>query len=441
MDTETTTIFLSVLLGVTLVATLIQLPGGTLSLMISLAFCFVAGLCASIFLGTIIQWGKPASGAVYFTVFLLFFVVPAALSSALGQVLIPFLRDAGLIKWYYLLAVFVTAVLLFRYTVYYGRYEWQLISLTLGEVELLENRPFWGLKIKDQNSRSRFARHFDLLDPSRLNPIRYPSRASDNYNIQLGLPYRLNTYFYVPETDTVYFADFELPKRKIERLSAWSIIYPLYPKQKYYYLELLTADNGEVVVFVANDQESLEVFRGLASAVAPQDLPSWTTEEYHQALEKKTNKKDDVGSARPDISLLQNKFIIRHELSGDLDSIIQLGALTANGERYLVDKKYWSGRPLKKSYAVPIHLRYLTFNDDEKLIEWKYDYHAQSIVEKLNAHKVSFDSKKLNELRYTYYLRLDENKKLLATSFEYVNGEKDEFEVDARLIDHGDQYY
>jgi hypothetical protein len=434
MDSETLTIFVGVLLAVTLVAFLIQLPSGSLWFWLSLGFCFVAACVASVLLGTLIQWGRTASGGVYFSVFLLFFTIPALLSSAIAQVLLPVLRDVGVLRWYYILSVFIVGFIVVRYVAYFGRYEWQLISLRHGKVDILVDQPFSGIKPKHRNYRGNFARRFDLLDESRLKPSHYPGPDLDSFNTMIGLPKHLSVHAYVPATDSLYSINVELPERKIEKLSVWRWLYPLYRKQTHRFIELLVSDNGEVAVFVANELESKEVYRNMAKAISQEDLPEWAIEEFYRVRERRLSVEEPIHIA-PVYPELKKKFRVRHELSGDLNSIVQLNAITANGERYLVDKEFWNGKALMRAHALPVHLRYITVNNEDNMVEWRYNFVLSEAAKRLKFHNIEARRNEVNELRYTFYLRLDENNKLLATSFEYVNGVKDEFKVDARLFE------
>lgn len=431
MDSEFLGIVGGALLVTVIAATLIQWPGGVTSMRVSVFFCVIAAVLGSAAFGTLYQWNQQPSIAVYLLWLIALFGLSFFPAYALRHFVFPALFHAGLLKWSVVLGIAISVFFIYRFTAFYQKYEWQLVQLNHGNIRILNDEYFTDLVRQSPSgnlsSRQRFAHKFDLYHTSRLRPHSYSPADKTNGLTFLGLPSSLCAVYYVPASGTLYRAELELPQREIERLSAWRWLYPLYRHQKYHFLELLLSDTGKVGIYVANSQESKLISLVAAqevdaSTLSPMELQRYTNVSLRQ------NEKKPTQTPQP---LFANQYSVAHNLTGLTGNVVELRAISYAGERYKLPKKYWGGRPLPGLRTPVASLRYLTYNAEGELLAWVYHYPAQELHSTLQAH--GFNRNEPSNLVYDYFLRFDDNKKLIAFSYEYINSEKYEFEVDAAL--------
>lgn len=431
MDSEFLSIVAGALLVTIVVATLIQWPGGSASMLASLLFCLIAAVVGSVIFGTLYQWGQQPSGAVYLLWVIAIFGLSFLPAYVLRHFVFPAFLQAGLFKWPVVLGIVISAFLAYRYTAFYQKYEWQLIQLNHGNIQRLSHRHFIGLVPQspygNSSSRQVFAHRFDLYHTNRLRPHKYPDPDEDNIFTLVGLPSSLYAVYYVPASDKLYRAEINLPEREIERLSAWRWLYPLYHHQKYHFLELLLSDTGTVAIYVANSQESKLIALVEAQEIDANVLSPMEAERFDNEGRETDEKKLTLTPQ----ALFANQYSVAHKLTGTAENIVELRAISYNGERYTLAKKYWGGRPLPGPRSPLASLRYLNYNAEGRLLEWVYHYPAKDLHSTLQTH--GLDNNEQVSLVYSYFLRFADNKRLNASSYEYINGEKNEFKVNAAI--------
>lgn len=429
MDSEWFFLVAGALLVTIVIATFIQWPGGSTSLFVSLTFCFIAAVCGSLAFGTLQQWGSKGLATVYWAWFLSLFAITAGTSTLIRYVIGPGLLHLGLLKWYLIPLYIALGFSVYRYHVYYRQYQWQLIALTQGKVVEVTQYPIRGLRHNNNFDKLIFARQFGLYDINRLRPEQYPE--ADTFDTYEGLPGTISVVFYVPASQKLYRADVALPKRKIEKLTAWQLLYPFYRFQKYQYLEILLSDSGEIAVYLANSAESVRVVNGNAKDITPVHTNDDMFSLYQDFVE---NERLHSVAAPTEYRhpLLEQDYSVAHKLSGNTEDIVELSAIAANGERYRVPQKYWEGSVLPGKNSVPVILRYLTFNAERKVLEWVYRYAIDDVVKSLESNGIN-PGEANTDIVYSYHLRYNDEKHARATTYEFINGVKNEIACDISL--------
>lgn len=362
------------------------------------------------------------------------FCVSAGVSVLLRHFIYPGLTQSGLLKPSYILMFLFLSFIFYRYAAFLGRYEWQLIGLHDGAAIMLNVAPIHGIAAHSPGVRQYYSRRFHIHDVERLRPERYPQPNGDAGLglIYSGLPRALYFSFYVPSKQQLYRADFDLPYRVIEELAASRWLYPLFGKQNYAYLELLVSDVGEVALNVADAYESREVFRGMAAEITVDQLSHSEEISYKERVEGQALGVN--GAAGIELHpLLKRRYRVHHELSGITERIINLSVLTLTGERYWFSKDDLEGQPPVRLNTLPRHLRYHTINAEENVLEWTYSYNMLGLINALIDNSVEEHLQSNIGIRYSYHLRFDEEERLRATNFEYIDDKKNEFEFEAEL--------
>jgi phosphate starvation-inducible membrane PsiE len=446
MDSELTGFMAIAILIMVVISTIILSLPIRYAVHVAIASCVVFSLVFG-FLGLYVtSYGKSPGGWEFPLFFCSGFLLTAGTSYLIRFVIYPFLQGHGLLVTKIALIMVVVGFLVYRYSAHYGEYSWQTERIYDEENEIvLLSSSVYGLKKSTYYDRELFESSRAIFAARRLYPVH---SGRDEYTPKWnGRPQHLMVIYYVPESEIFYKGEFNLHVSKIEKLTASRLFYPITKYQRYNKIELLLLKDGVVSLQLANDEQSLEVLSAKAQVIKKDELSESQLKLYKHWLEDHekliADNAEEITTAQNEDFLLllrEQKYTIQHEITGLRDQIVSVSVISANGEYYRVDKKFWDGRSMSKLYHPPVTINIVTINNHGKYHNWNYEYDPSNIASVLKESGLLSSVDERKEIKFSYHLRSDENDLLRATTFEYFNGKKYELTGDMGLYP-ADQYY
>lgn len=452
MDSESSRIAVGVLSVLVFISTIILSLPTKYSVTISIVFCIVLSVVLAIILTILINWGGHFSNKQFLFFAIIFFIGSAGTSFFIRFIIYPFLKENELLKLKFLLLILLVIFLIYRYVVHFRQYIWKTSLLSYSETNMiLIDVSINGLERLPDNYTNIFRRSIDVFSHHRLYKSVVASTLIDSK--YKGPLTQLKLIYFVPKSQAFYKGEFNLPQKKIDKLMGNIYLYPLTKKQLYKRIDLLFNEYGGVSLQIANAGESIEVFNGNSTMVKKNDLSESELNLFDKKFKSRFKldshdlKKDSVLNSLKKSTglednlkvLLENRFSIKHEISGLTKQIVSISAITANGERYTLHKKLWGGKSLPRLYYPPVTINIVVINNKGEYLNWDYKYDINNIASVLNENSELAKTNTPKEIRFTFALINNEENLLKATTFEYYYGKK--YEIDITFKNSKSKYY
>lgn len=439
MQSEDLRISVFVILGVTVLAALLLFLTGKHALFIMLGVCFVVALVLSTFGSILFSWNHTNIKISYFFLFLfLFFVIPC-LTAFFLKTGLNYLQNLELLTQKNIL---ISTFILFTiglYIVRYEKYKWTTHLITEKQDSIyfishyisgIENK--YGASTKYFTSRSKI----DQLES--LNNRKNRNRDYSLEDYYTGLPSYFSIRYYSENESQLYEGKFFIEKSEIKELMGSGLLYPWGATQKYDQFHIAIQPNGTINLLLGNQHEIHSVSQYKCSPLPEHNLTSNEQKEIKKRRETLIADKQLKANKKPlDNEELQalNEFkpAIIHEITGLLDKIKSINLITASGTKYTLDKDNWNESRATNIDSPPIYISYAVINNKDELVNFEYNYDQRALLTFLNGKGLN----NVKEIKYSFDLFEKHDKLLFANTFEYVNNEKNEFEVAIQLKNLG----
>lgn len=127
--------------------------------------------------------------------------------------------------------------------------------------------------------------------------------------------------------------------------------------------------------------------------------------------------------------LRKQQITIKHSITGLTNKIISVAVITANGERYFLNKRYFKGKTLPKTHAPIVVLHFTVLNNKGKTLTWHYQYDIHDIAN----HLKKLTPGNTHEIDYKFHLTTKKENLLNAISFEFINNKKEEIKLNTAV--------
>ncbi|WP_422089481.1 hypothetical protein [Tenacibaculum ovolyticum] len=430
MDSETGRMFTGISTLIMLVILITLSFASTSYLTILLVIYAVIGIGLSVLGGILLSWGKRYNPTNSLICFLIFCVVPFLVAYAINYGVIIPLQKHGLLTLINSILFFSAIALVVLYIKYWNQYLWKAyvieeknLDATILSINLVGTK-----NKKPQLLTNRFYNKPDVFDKKR---VATKNKLWENQEPQyVGLPQGLEITYYSKKEQQLYKGQFQFKKQSLRKLLGTGIFFPITKRQQYKHLNLVLFTKGAFTLQVGNSKNDVTFFEGTCTPI--------TKEELSNSALKKFNKKELDNNTETAINevldadlafLRKQQITIKHSITGLTNKIISVAAITANGERYFLNKRYFKGKKLPKTHAPIVVLHFTVLNNKGKTLTWHYQYDIHDIAN----HLKKLTPNSTHEIDYKFHLTTKNENLLNATSFEFINNKKEEIKLNTAV--------
>lgn len=430
MDSETGRMFTGISTVIMLVILITLSFASTSYLTILLVIYAVIGIGLSVLGGILLSWGKRYNPTNSLICFLIFCVAPFLVAYAINYGIIIPLQKHGLLTLINSILFFSAIALVVLYIKYWNQYLWKAyvieeknLDATILSINLVGTK-----NKKPQLLTNRFYNKPDVFDKKR---VATKNKLWENQEPQyVGLPQGLEITYYSKKEQQLYKGKFQFKKHSLRKILGTGIFFPITKRQKYNHLNLILFTKGAFTLQVGNSKNDVTFFEDTCTPI--------TKDELSNSALKKFNKKELDNNTEiainevldADLAFLRKQQItIKHSITGLTNKIISVAAITANGERYSLNKRYFKGKTLPKTHAPIVVLYFTILNNKGKTLTWLYQYDINDIAN----HLKKLTPNSTHEIDYKFHLTTKEENLLNATSFEFINHKKEEIKLNTAV--------
>ncbi len=373
--------------------------------------------------GALLSWGKTGNPSHFIICLFMFCIIPLALASVMHYYVITPLKAHGLLSPLNIVLFLTSITLLFIYVKYYEKYNWKTYYIQEGKQLDIDILSIQLIGTKPYLYSGWFMNKSYLFNINRVNEKK---KWWDTREYQYtGLPKGLKITYFSTKEQQLYQGQFKLKKRKIRTLMGLTLFFPLFRLQKYDHLNLLLFTKGEISVQLGNYTTDINFFDGICTPITVEILSNQQARVFEKnKSDIEINSLGQNNDMSDDLNLIRKqKLHIRHTITGLTHKIVSINVITTSGERYTLTKKQWNGKTLSKMHAPIALINLIIINNKGQKLSWEYVYDICDIANHFKNNEL------ITDINYTFHLYTSEDKSLLATSFEYLNGEKNEFKL------------
>ena len=430
MDSELSRIYIGIGAGISLCALLIYSYTGMAYTKTLFIVLIAIGLILSFLGGGLLSWGKSYQPQNFFICLFIFCIAPIAFASLMHYYIIATLKTHGLLTPLNVLLFFSSITLLVIYIKYYEKYNWktyyiqeeQQLDIDILSSKLLGTKPY----LYD----SWFRHKAYLFNLDRVNDKKKRWDSMDYQSV--GMPNGLRITYFSTKEQQLYQAEFTFSKQKIRHLMGLGLLFPLNRLQKYNHINMLFFTKGDLTLQLGNEKNDINFFDGVCTPITAEKLSTQETRNFEKSnIDHQSNTLENNITTTENLKLLRKQKInIRHTITGLTKKIKSISVITTNGERYVLNRKNWNGNILSKTQAPIAIINLIIINNKGQKLSWEYVYNIDDIA----SHFKINNTKQVTTLDYKFDLFSTTDHLLRASSFEYINGEKNEFKLDKTTI-------
>ncbi|QXP60831.1 hypothetical protein [Olleya sp. HaHaR_3_96] len=429
MDSEITKIYSSIGVAMTGIALLILNFSSPSYTTVCFVLFFIIGGILSVLGGALLRWGKSYNLSSLITCLLMFALGPFIIAYLTNRYIIAPLLSRGLLTSINTLLFLGSIALVYIYIKYYEQYHWkpfylqedQQLEVDIISIALLNTKPYV--------YETGFMSKSHLFNNNRINDKKKYWERRDY--LRTGLPNGLELVYFSAKEQQLYRGLFKFSKQSIRRYMGWGLFYPLTRSQNYDTINLILFSKGAISLQLGTWDKDITFFDGVCTPITTKDLS--TQELKTLAVEKivinpkpsppQTDTSDSLAVIR------KQKLQIKHSITGLTKKINSISVITTNGDRYVLHKKYWKGKTLPKRQAPIAMITLIIVNNKGQNLSWEYVYNIADIASHFNTN-----STKVTTLDYKFDLFNTTDDLLRASSFEYINGVKNELKLERSYI-------
>ena len=422
MDSELAKISFSISAALTLLATLLLVFAGVHAFTIALLSSLVLAVVLSTLGSILMSWGKSYSFYKFWPFFGLFFIVPVSVASFLKYVLIDFIIEQGWLTFYNVLGFLIALLLVIWIAWKYQRYNWSIFLMEAVPSDMkLISTSFTGIKNREKYTGFSFNK-LKLFDVERIHSFAQKKWEKYGY-FYIGFPRHFSITYFSKREQKLYRGSFSIPRTAVLKHMGFGLTFLLTGMQRYWNINVVVKPEGEMALQFGNKNRDVNFFKGTCELISKAEL-------YSEDLRKLKGHEDEQITAYVPEEKLEIQPQISHKITGLTDRLLSVEVLTYEGERFQVSKKYWTGKALPKVNSPLAMINYLTINAKGEQVSWDYNFDRNALLKLIAKEAIT----EIKTIDYSFDLFFDEQELLRATSFEYINGKKYEFEVDASLV-------
>ncbi len=430
MDSEIGRIFTGISTLIMLVILITLSFANANYLTILLVIYAVIGIGLSFLGGILLSWGKQYDPVNFLICCLIFCVAPFLVGYAINYgVLIP-LQKQGLLTPINSTLFFSAILLLVLYVKYWNQYLWKAYVLEEENLDasIISIDVIGTKNPKPQLLTNRFYNKPDLFDKKRVaTKNKYWENQEPQY---VGMPQGLEITYYAKKEQQLYKGQFQFKKQALRKLLGMGMFFPITRQQKYNHLNLVLFTKGAFTLQVGNSKNDVTFFEGTCTPITKEELSSSSLKIVNKK-ELKHNTKIELNEALDaDLAFLRKQQItIKHSITGLTNKIVSVAAISANGERYFLNKRYFKGKALPKTHAPIVVLYYTVLNNKGQTLTWHYQYDIHDIAN----HLKKLTPNSTPKIDYKFHLTTKEENLLNAISFEFMNNKKEEIKLNTAI--------
>jgi len=426
MDSETGRIFTSISTVIMLVILITLGFANTGYLTILLVIYAAIGIGLSVLGGILLSWGKQYNPTNSLICFLIFCVAPFLVAYAINYGVIIPLQKHGVLTAINTTLFFSVILLVTLYVKYWNQYLWNayLIEEKNLNANILSIDVIGTKNPKPHLLTSRFYNKPYLFDKKRVaTKNKYWENQEPQY---VGFPQGLEITYFSKKEQQLYKGQFKFKKQSLRKLIGTGLFFPIARQQKYNHLNLVLFTKGAFTLQVGNSKNDVTFFKGTCTPITKDELSEASLKKFNK---KEPNPNTEIAineALNADLAFLRKQQItIKHNITGLTNKIISVAVITANGERYFLNKRYWNGKSLPKTHAPIVVLYFTVINNKGQIVTWHYRYDIHDITNHLK--KLPLNT--THEIDYKFHLTTKEKNLLNATSFEFINNNKKEIKL------------
>ncbi|PKH50347.1 hypothetical protein CXF68_06370 [Tenacibaculum sp. Bg11-29] len=430
MDSETGRIFTSISTVIMLVILTTLIFASANYLTILLVIYAVIGIGLSVLGGILLSWGKQYNPANSLICCLIFCFAPFLVAYAINYGVIIPLQKNGLLTLINSVLFFSTIALIVLYIKYWNQYLWKAyvieeknLDATILSINLI------GCKNPKPNLlTNRFYSKPDVFDKKR---VATKNKLWENQEPQyVGLPQGLEITYYSKKEKQLYKGVFQFKKHSLRKILGTGIFFPITKHQQYNHLNLVLFTKGAFTLQVGNSKNDVTFFEGTCTPITKEELSNSALKKFNKKELKLSTETAISEALDADLAFLRKQQItIKHSITGLTNKIVSVAAITANGERYFLNKHYFKGKTLPKTHAPIVVLYFTILNNKGKTLTWHYLYDIHDIAN----HLKKLTPNSTHEIDYKFHLTTKEENLLNATSFEFINNKKEEIKLNTAV--------
>ncbi len=374
--------------------------------------------------GMLLSYGKTYAFLNFIISLFFFCIAPLAIAGFIHYFIINGLKSIGLLSTRNIALFFGVIVLLITY-LRLGMYNWKTYTIKQDKALKIDVLAVKLLGTEPYEYDTWFFSNSYLFNFNRVNAKK--KRWQSHVYQAKGTPKGIALTYFSEKEQQLYKGEFEFPEKQIKKLMGFGLFHSSTDFQKYNHINLLFFSKGEISLQLGNSNTDVTFFEGVCEPINAVELSSSEENTFeNKASEFNLNELKYIPYINENLDIIRKqKTHIKHTITGLTGQIVSINVITANGERYALDKKYWNGKNLAKKQSPIVAINYIIINNKGKKLSWEYVYDIKDIASHVKQSSINI----ITDLEYKFDLSNNENGLLKANNYEYINNVKNEFKL------------